>query len=92
MTTLLNGVGSGGASNHDILRAATILGAEAIGFGKQLGSIEAGKFADLLILAADPEEDIAKALQDVKDAVDKSKSELPTDLDTDPNVMDIDLT
>jgi multidrug efflux pump len=45
-----------------------------------------------IIVEFNPEEDIAKALQDVKDAVDKAKSELPTDLDTDPNVMDIDLT
>jgi len=45
-----------------------------------------------IIVEFNPEEDISKALQDVKDAVDKSKSELPTDLDTDPNVMDIDLT
>lgn len=45
-----------------------------------------------IIVEFNPEEDISKALQDVKDAVDKSKSELPTDLDSDPNVMDIDLT
>lgn len=45
-----------------------------------------------IIVEFNPEEDIAKALQDVKDAVDKAKSDLPTDLDTDPNVMDIDLT
>jgi multidrug efflux pump subunit AcrB len=45
-----------------------------------------------IIVEFNPEEDIAKALQDVKDAVDKAKSELPTDLDTDPNVMDIDIT
>lgn len=45
-----------------------------------------------IIVEFNPEEDIAKALQDVKDAVDKAKSELPTDLDSDPNVMDIDLT
>jgi multidrug efflux pump len=45
-----------------------------------------------IIVEFNPDEDIAKALQDVKDAVDKSKSELPTDLDTDPNVMDIDIT
>jgi len=45
-----------------------------------------------IIVEFNPEEDIAKALQDVKDAVDKAKSELPTDLDTDPNVMDIDVT
>ena len=45
-----------------------------------------------IIVEFNPEEDIAKALQDVKDAVDKAKSELPTDLDSDPSVMDIDLT
>ena len=43
-------MGSGGAEPHDVLRAATILGAEAIGFGEQLGSIEEGKFADIVIL------------------------------------------
>ncbi|WP_419161054.1 amidohydrolase family protein [Candidatus Palauibacter sp.] len=51
-------MGSGGASNYDILRAATILGAEAIGFGKQLGSIEEGKFADLVILNTNPLDDL----------------------------------
>lgn len=45
-----------------------------------------------IIVEFNPEEDIAKSLQDVKDAVDKAKSELPTDLETDPNVEDIDLT
>ena len=44
-----------------------------------------------IVVEFNPEEDIAKALQDVKDAVDRAKSELPTDLDTDPNVIDIDL-
>ncbi|WP_420447319.1 amidohydrolase family protein [Candidatus Palauibacter sp.] len=47
-------MGSGGASNYDILRAATILGAEAIGFGEQLGSIEEGKFADIVVLNSNP--------------------------------------
>ncbi len=32
---------------------------------------------------------ISKAIQDVKDAVDKSKSELPTDLDQDPSVLEV---
>jgi multidrug efflux pump subunit AcrB len=44
-----------------------------------------------IVVEFNPEEDIGKALQDVKDAVDRAKSELPTDLDTDPNVIDIDL-
>lgn len=33
-----------------------------------------------------------KALQDVKDAVDRAKGDLPSDLDDDPVVMDIDLS
>ncbi|MBI9033802.1 MAG: efflux RND transporter permease subunit [Bacteroidales bacterium] len=36
--------------------------------------------------------DIDNALQDVKDAVDKSRGELPNDLDFDPVVMDIDFS
>lgn len=36
--------------------------------------------------------DTERALQDVKDAVDRAKSELPSDLDDDPQVMDIDLS
>lgn len=46
----------------------------------------------VIIVEFNPEEDIPKALQDVKDAVDKAKSELPSDLDQDPNVTDVDLT
>jgi imidazolonepropionase-like amidohydrolase/Tol biopolymer transport system component len=44
----------GGLPNHDILRAATIFGAEAIGAGSQLGSIENGKLADLQVLDLNP--------------------------------------
>jgi hypothetical protein len=47
-----------GMSNHDALRAATSLGAEIIGLGRDLGTVEVGKLADLVVLDADPLEDI----------------------------------
>jgi hypothetical protein len=49
---------SGGMPLHDVLRVATIFGAEAIGISKDLGSLEPGKLADLQILDADPTKDI----------------------------------
>ncbi|MEO8449904.1 MAG: amidohydrolase family protein, partial [Gemmatimonadota bacterium] len=51
-------VQSGGMSTHDALRAATILGAEAIGMSADLGSIETGKLADLVVLEKSPLENI----------------------------------
>lgn len=45
---------TGGLSNHDVLRMATIYGAEAIGMGQDLGSLEPGKMADILVLDQDP--------------------------------------
>nr|MBI1231732.1 MMPL family transporter [Cytophagales bacterium] len=42
-----------------------------------------------IVVEFNPNVDISKALQDVKDAVDKAKSELPTDLDRDPDVLEV---
>jgi hypothetical protein len=49
---------AGGMKPHDVLRVATIFGAEAIGFGQDLGSVEPGKLADLIVLDANPLDDI----------------------------------
>jgi imidazolonepropionase-like amidohydrolase/Tol biopolymer transport system component len=51
-------VASGGMSNHDALRVATVMGADILGLGKEVGSLEAGKQADLLVLDSNPLENI----------------------------------
>uniref|UniRef100_UPI00404880AE efflux RND transporter permease subunit n=2 Tax=Algoriphagus sp. TaxID=1872435 RepID=UPI00404880AE len=42
-----------------------------------------------IVIEFTPGVQISKAIQDVKDAVDKAKSELPNDLDRDPNVLEV---
>lgn len=49
---------SGGMTNLEALRAATMCGAKALGLDQDLGSVEAGKLADLIVLSKDPLTDI----------------------------------
>lgn len=49
---------TGGLSNHEVLRLATLTGADAIGLSQDLGSIAPGKLADLIVLEENPLEDL----------------------------------
>jgi len=49
---------TGGMPLHDVLRVGTIFGATSIGLDKELGSVEAGKLADLIVLDGNPLQDI----------------------------------
>ena len=48
----------GGMTTIEALRAGTIDSARSLGFAKDIGSIEPGKLADLVVLDADPTQDI----------------------------------
>ncbi|MDR9458174.1 MAG: amidohydrolase family protein, partial [Salegentibacter sp.] len=48
----------GGMTNMEALQAATINGADYIGMGSEIGSLENGKLADLIVLEKNPLEDI----------------------------------
>lgn len=45
-----------------------------------------------IVVEFDPDLSIETAKQRVRDAVDKSKSDLPTDLPADPDIMDVDIS
>ena len=48
----------GGMSSLQAIRSATLNGAEHLGMAKEIGSLETGKLADMLILDANPLDDI----------------------------------
>jgi imidazolonepropionase-like amidohydrolase len=51
----------GGLTPFEVLQTATVRAAEALGEGANLGSIEAGKLADLSIVSDDPLADVKNA-------------------------------
>ncbi len=54
-----------GLPTNVVLKAATINGANALGIGDKLGSIEVGKLADLIIAHGNPLDEI-KAARDIR--------------------------
>jgi imidazolonepropionase-like amidohydrolase len=56
-------IASGGMPPHDVLRVGTIHGARSIGLDRDLGSLEVGKLADLIVLDANPLADIRAILR-----------------------------
>jgi imidazolonepropionase-like amidohydrolase len=50
--------GQGGMSNHEALRSATIVPAESFGLDNWIGSLEEGKFADLVVMNENPLENL----------------------------------
>jgi imidazolonepropionase-like amidohydrolase len=52
---------AGGMTPHEVLRAATLGSAVAIGRAHELGSLEPGKLADFVVLSEDPLADLRGA-------------------------------
>jgi imidazolonepropionase-like amidohydrolase len=54
----LENYASGGLTPLEVLRTATMVSAEAMGVGADIGSIEPGKLADLTFIDGDPLQNI----------------------------------
>ena len=75
-----------GLSPLEALRAATVRPAEFFGIDNDIGTIDAGKRADLVLLDADPLSNISNTLR-ISGVVSKGKFYTPSELAGDPGAM-----
>jgi imidazolonepropionase-like amidohydrolase len=68
----LNFLQQAGMPNKAVLASATRVGADILGMSDKLGTIEAGKIADVIVLGSDPEADL-KNLRDLRYVVSGGK-------------------
>ena len=78
-TVMFEAMVDAGLSQIETIRAATINAAELLGWQDRAGSVEAGKFADLIAVAGDPLKDITelKRVRFVMKGGEVVKNELP---------------
>jgi imidazolonepropionase-like amidohydrolase len=62
-TAILLNLRQAGMPALDVIRAITVNAAEMLGWQDRIGSIEPGKFADLIAVAGDPVADITELEQ-----------------------------
>jgi len=62
-TELVQYVREGLMTEMEAIRASTLTAAEALGLGDSIGSLERGKYADLLLLESDPLQDIGSLVR-----------------------------
>lgn len=69
----------GGMAASDVLRATTSISARELGYGSELGRVEEGLLADLVVLGADPLADI-RAVRDVRLVIEDGRVHTLDDL------------
>lgn len=66
-----------GLTPLDILRAATVNAAEMLGIADEIGTVEVGKVADLVVVQEDPLVDVAKAMRSLRYTVHRGVARTP---------------